>query len=102
VKVRLSPDAQRHIRTFSAWWRRNREKNPALFRTEIGKARKLLANAPYAGTSYGTFNGREVYRLNLEGTRRHVYYFVDEAAKIVRIVAVWGSPTKDPPDLSNI
>ena len=102
MKVRLSPDAQRHVRTFSAWWRKNRDKNPTLFRTEIANARKLLARNPHAGTSYGTFTGREIYRLNLGGTRRHLYYFVDEPAQTVRIVAVWGAAKKDPPDLSRL
>lgn len=102
MKVRLSPDAQRHVRTFAAWWRKNRDKNPTLFRRELASARKLLAKTPYAGTSHGTFAGREIYRLNLGGMRRHRYYFVDETAKIVRIVAVWGAAKKDPPDLSHL
>jgi plasmid stabilization system protein ParE len=99
LKVELTDDAKRQARNAAAWWRKNRDKNPTLFRKELASARKLLAKTPYAGTSYGTFDGREIYRLNLSGTRRHVYYYIDEAEQIVRIVAVWGAATKDAPNL---
>ncbi len=100
MKVRLSIQAQRQARSAAAWWKKNRDKNPTLFRTELAKAKKLLAENPHLGTRYDVFEGRQIYRLNLTGTERHLYYHVDEEKKIVRIIAVWGAAQEDPPELN--
>jgi plasmid stabilization system protein ParE len=99
VKVRLSPQAQRQARSAAAWWKKNRDKNPTLFRHELARAKKLLAKNPYLGARYDDIDGQKIYRLNLSGTQRHLYYRVDEEKKIVRIIAVWGAAQEDPPDV---
>lgn len=101
MKVRLSPGAQRQARNARAWWKKHRDKNPKLFQNELVAARRLLGQNPYAGNVYKDLGNRTIYRLNLTGTRRHLYYYVDDVEKTVRIVAVWGAQTADEPELDD-
>ena len=91
----MTKEAQDQAREARRWWKKNRDKNPGLFQQELDAARKLLSQQPDAGKSYAVVDGVKVQRLLLEKTRRHLYYFIDEASQIVRITGVRGAQRKD-------
>ena len=95
----MTKEAQAQAREARSWWRENRDKNPGLFQQELDAARKLLSQQPDAGKNYAVVDGVKVQRLLLEKTRRHLYYFIDEASQIVRITGIRGAQRKDEPDL---
>jgi len=72
-----------------AWWIENRAAAPDLFVEELGAAIRKLGSLPRIGARYEASGAREMRRVLLPRTRHHVYYTVDDDARLVRIHAIW-------------
>jgi ParE toxin of type II toxin-antitoxin system, parDE len=88
-KVQTSSSARGQIAAASAFWNKNRPYNPKLFREELAEASGRLAILPAAGEVYAAHPKGEVRRMLLPRTQYCVYYVIDEAARLVTVLAVW-------------
>jgi plasmid stabilization system protein ParE len=96
-QVIITPQAEAHIRTIDAWWRRNRRGSPGLFARELGEAFSTLEVAPESGSRYPHPEVKGVRRIHLPSTRHHVYDLT--GAEAVVVLAVWGSVKGSKPNL---
>jgi len=62
-------------------------------------AKKLLRHAPGVGAAYGVLDGLPVRRVRLPKTGTHVYYSIDEARRLVTVLAIWGTTREGEPEL---
>jgi len=88
-RVELSPEALEHAQAIRTWWVENRPAAPDLFVDELGAAIRKLESAPRIGARYEAPGFREIRRVLLPRTRYHLYYTVDEDARLVRVHAIW-------------
>lgn len=58
-----------------------------LFDRELAEALEMLGSLPNVGTPY--LPRSRYRRLLLKATGYHIYYRVDEAARVVYVVSVW-------------
>ncbi len=89
MKVRFTAEAQKQARYERARWRAYRD-TKGLFDEELSAATGSLEAAPKLAV-YCVLAGESVRRLFLKKTRVHVYFVIDDAQQIVRVVAVWGA-----------
>ena len=89
-KVVVAARADGQITRAAAWWREHRPAAPALLLDEVSEALDLLATAPHTGSRYA-YRGRavRVRRIALPRTRYHLYYTVDDAARMVTVRVLW-------------
>ena len=73
VRIVLTPEAEEHVRTVNAWWRRERSAAPDLFSEELAAAFALFRGAPQAGRRYSHPTVPEIRRVLLRSSRYHVY-----------------------------
>lgn len=90
-RVQFAPRALLDASRFDAWWRANRTDAPSMFWEELVQMVALLAVAPGIGAAYRETRGRQIRRLFLRRSKRHAYYWHDEATRTVQIVAIWGA-----------
>jgi len=88
--------ARSHLREAAQWWRENRV-SPELLERDLDAALGLLAQLPDIGAPVLQRPG--VRRLLLRKTQYHLYYRVDRAAGVVRIVAFWHTARGSEPEL---
>ena len=95
-RILFLPPARFHVREAAQWWRENRA-SPELLERELDTALRLLARHPDIGPPVLQRPG--VRRLLLRKTQYHLYYRVDRAAGVVRIVALWHTARGSEPEL---
>jgi hypothetical protein len=84
----------------AAWWRENRQATPDLFHDELEAAKRELATLPPTpGLVYETVRGKVIRRLLLPKTEQHVYFSIEESARMVVIHSVWGARRGRGPNL---
>jgi plasmid stabilization system protein ParE len=99
-RVSPTPFAARQIRDEAKWWRRNRTKAPKLFRDELRRAFKLIAEYPEIGARAEDIELSGVRRVLMFGTQHYLYYRVDEASARIEVLSVWNTSRGEPPPLS--
>ena len=62
---------------------------PSWSKDELRQAVALLKAVPWAGPAHPSPLHRDVRRTLLRRTKHYVYYVVDDAERVVTIVAVW-------------
>jgi len=82
-RVVVLPKADRQLDMIDVWWRAHRLASPDLFMTEFERARARLAIFPDSGRRYGLARF-----VMLPVTRYLLYYAVDDAKAVVRILAI--------------
>ena len=97
-RVEIAPAALAQIERVLLWWAENRPKAPDLLSDELDATRLGLEEAPGMGAVVSHPSG-VVRRVPLTRSRFHVYYAIDEAAAVVRILAVWHSSRGQGPPL---
>lgn len=90
-RVQLTSEARRQLLEIAEWWTVNRRKAPELVLRELARATSLLAVTPMAGKAYRGATSASYRRLLLRRSRFHVYYLIDETARVVMIVAIWNA-----------
>ena len=88
-RVEFSPAADSHAERIQDCRGENRPKAPGLFRREVAVAIRQLARAPETGRLYDGGEVPSMRRLLLPRTRHHIYFTIDESARLVRVHAVW-------------
>jgi hypothetical protein len=79
-------------------WRVNRPDSPERFELELEATVAHLEVSPLPAQRHRV--RPLIDRTLMRVTRAHVYFTVDEAARVVTILAVWGGPRRRPPPLS--
>ena len=87
--VEFSPEATAHVEAVREWWWVNRQASPGLFLRELRAALRQVQRSPHTGKLYEAAGVRQIRRILLPKTSYHLYYWPDEAARIVRVYAVW-------------
>lgn len=75
------------------WWLRNRPAAVGLFDEELARAIADLGEHPTSVPVFLDRDDLQVRRMLLPKTRCHVYFVIDDARRVVEIVAVWGART---------
>ena len=88
-RVQLTSEARAHLLAIDEWWTANRPEAPDLVAREFSRAVSLLATTPSAGKTYPAATSASFRRLLLRRTEYHVYYLIDESARVVLITAIW-------------
>jgi plasmid stabilization system protein ParE len=97
MRLRVIPRAEREIARAQRWWRRNRDKNPALLEQEMEDAFELLRSAPAVGEAARNLRLRTVRRVLLKGTQYYLYYRVDDEEIV--ILSLWHTSRRSGPSL---
>jgi hypothetical protein len=83
--VEFSPEAIVHVERVKEWWLANRRASPSLFLRELRAALRQAQRSPHLGLRYEAAGVRPIRRILLPKTSYHIYYWPDEAARIVRV-----------------
>jgi plasmid stabilization system protein ParE len=101
VRVTPTPLAAWQIRNEAHWWRRNRAKAPNLFREELRRAFRLIAEYPEAGAIADDVDLADVRRVLLVTTQHYIYYRSNETVGRIEVLAVWSTKREGTPDLAS-
>jgi plasmid stabilization system protein ParE len=97
LRVKPTQFAAQQIRKESRWWRINRTKAPELFREEIPRVFRLIAEYPEVGASAEDAEFSDVRRVLLAATQHYLYYRVNYSANTIDVLAVWSTSRGEPP-----
>ena len=97
--VRVAPRAQAQLDEAVAWWKANRLASPTLVLGELEAALLRLRHAPSSGVNYRQNGAQWVRRILLPRSRYHVYYTVEDATRLVNIIAFWHATKRRGPRL---
>jgi len=99
VKIRIAGPAQADLDYIETWWRAHRDKAPARFEEELEKAKELLRHTPRFGIVHAEQDGHIIRRIVLKKTKVKLFYWVEEDAGVVHIIAAWGGKRGSDPKL---
>lgn len=99
MKLRIAGPAQAQLDYIEAWWRAHRDKAPARFEVELEEAKELLQHTPHLGMVHAKHDGRFIRRIMLRKTKVKLFYWVEEGAEVVHIIAAWGGKRGRDPKL---
>lgn len=99
MKVNASKRARRQIESIDAWWRQHRDKAPDLFKEELAEAEAFLSNTPQFARVYVKRGPRTIRWLLLPKTAVKLYFWVEENAATVHVIAAWGGRRGHEPKL---
>lgn len=88
-RVQVTDEARRQLFEIDEWWTQNRPKAPDLVHEEFARVISLLAATPSAGRVHIETESATYRRLLLRRSRFHVYYVIDESARVVVVTAIW-------------
>lgn len=100
MKVRLTKEAERHVRAERWWWRGNRDEKD-LFDEELSDARERLEEPPKLQI-YEEIRGRIIRVMHLKNTRNTIYFVIVEETQTVWVVALWGQERGQSPDFGEL
>jgi plasmid stabilization system protein ParE len=98
LRIVFVREARAHLAEIARWWRENRP-GQELFERELTKTLTFLAQQPELGAPYLEAPQPGVRRTLLRKTQFHVYYSVDRARRLVRILAIWHTAREHGPPL---
>lgn len=99
MKLVFTPEAERQVSEMDTWWREHRPKASNLFARELAEIGELLSSTPTMGSKYVTRSGKQVRRVLMPKTRKHLYFEIDEDQRRIVVLAVWGAPRGSGPYL---
>ncbi len=99
-RVQVTGEARRQLLEVDEWWTTNRPEAPDLILREFSRAVALLTMTPTAGKVYVAQTSAVFRRVLLRRSGFHVYYLVDDAARIVLVAAIWNGARGHGPALT--
>jgi plasmid stabilization system protein ParE len=98
VRFVLSAEAQQDIERITAFWAKQRPKNPELFQQQLEEALNLIEVAPKLAANYtSTRTGKTYFKWPLLRTRDVIYYEYVEEQSVVAIVTIQSPVAGEPP-----
>jgi hypothetical protein len=99
VQLRIGKRAQGQAARIEQWWAEHREAAPGLFVDELEATFRFLCSERGAGVRWPTPRRPTLRRILMPRSKNHVYFMVDEAADVVRVLTIWGAPRGKAPKL---
>lgn len=99
MKVRITARGRAHVRGRRSWWVQHRPAATDLFDDELEQAFRTISELPQTGVPWPTARNPKIRRLLMPRTHSHVYFFLDESAGAVVVLAVWGAARGRAPKL---
>lgn len=99
MKLHVGRLAQRQADKIEDWWVEHRPAAPTLFTDELEETFVLICSMPGAGVPWPTARRPDVRRILMPKTQNHVYFRVDKAMQVVRVLSIWGAPRGRGPKL---
>jgi hypothetical protein len=99
VRVEIVRRAELQVERLDKRWRARRDKAPELFKQELADARLLLSTTPHFGAQHVRRGERLIRRIVLPKTKVKLFYWVDEKADTVWVIAAWGGQRGRDPKL---
>lgn len=99
VRLEVAKRAKQQVARIELWWKDNRPSAPRLFAEELESTLQLICESPGVGMSWPSARCPGIRRAFMPKTGHHVYFRVDEARGVVRVMAVWGAPRGSGPRL---
>ena len=88
-RFKVSPRAERQIRTAASWWRKHRTAAATLLTDELDAAFNLIEELPLASEAVPNRRLPGLHRILLDRTQYYLYYVVAEDAPVIEILALW-------------
>ena len=98
MKVAISKRAARAAERIAAWWAAHAD-YPAVFPRELLEAIEMLESTRGPGVAVPTTRHPQLKRVVLVKSRCHIYFELDEARDLVRILEVWDGRRGRRPEL---
>ena len=98
MKAFMSKRAARAADRIGARWRESAD-DPGIFAREFLEAVERLETTQGVGSPFPTSRHPSLKRVLLSKSRCHVYFEIDEAKQIIRIVHVWDGRRERAPKL---
>lgn len=98
MKAYLSKRAARAAERIDAHWRKHGD-DPTLFAREFLDAIVQLESSKLPGSPYPTARRPTLKRLLLRKSRCHLYFEVDDANQVIRILHIWDGRREHAPNL---
>lgn len=99
--MRFTEEALGELRRRRAWWERNRDKAPRLFRDELAALTSRLRDGQFEGAHlYTVHSGHKIWRILMPKTKVHVYYPIEMTLHEVEVITLWNAISGEGPDLS--
>ena len=99
MRVLATPQAAELLELRKSWWRANRPATAELFDQEFLEVAALIGDKPDLFPVFLRAGERKIRRILMEKAACHLYYEIDEAAGVVRIVSAWGAVQGKPPTI---
>jgi hypothetical protein len=99
MRIIITPEAASLIEARKCWWRENRPATADLFDAEFLEAVALVAEKPTLFAVFTHIGDRRIRRILMEKTACHLYFEIDDAAAIVKVVSAWGARRSRRPHL---
>lgn len=91
MRVEFRPEARAQIVERKRWWQEHRREALLRFDEELRDSIEWLRERPTSARILFVRDGFEFRRWLMPTVRCHLYYFVDEVAGVVHVVAAWGA-----------
>jgi type II secretory pathway component GspD/PulD (secretin) len=98
MRVYFMPRAVTALSRMARRWR-DTARIPEVFDQDIDDVVARIAQAPTTGAVAQRTSRRTVYRMAAHKTKLHLYYVVDEAKAVVKVLQVWSQFRAGPPKL---
>ncbi len=98
MKAFISKRAARAAERIAAHWREHGD-DPDMFAREFADAIDLLETTPGPGAPFPTARHAHLKRLLLHKSRCHIYFEIDDAKQMIRILHVWDGRRERAPKL---
>jgi plasmid stabilization system protein ParE len=86
-RVRILPEAEEQARELYEWWESERPASQTNVKGELHQLSKRLARFP---NRYPRYEDRDVRWCQLKGTPYYAFFRVDDEAREVEVICVWG------------
>ena len=90
MELRFTREADAQLASRREWWRDNR-REPKIFDEELAEASRRLTATPSNFPIFAVRRGRTIHRCLLPRVGTHLYFEIDEGARVVVVVLAWGA-----------
>lgn len=98
MRVIVMPRAMASLRRIARRWR-DTARVPEVLDDELTGVLQRIAEAPTSAPVARRSSRRTVYRVSARKTKLHLYYVVDDAQAVVKVIEVWSMHRAGPPRL---
>ena len=98
MRVDISKRALRASVRIDAWWSKHGD-DPKLYARELLIAIGHLETVAEPGTPWPTARRPRLRRLLLTRSKCHLYFEIDEARQVIKLLTIWDGRRERPPTL---